>query len=127
MLIHSSDEIPRTVGYGAGGLIDRILHGSDSRHIEKEKHERMPNLQTCFYRAMIGKKVKVKLMSGEEVAGELSSLYQDGARLVLQTSEGMVMVCVRRVRYCIPQEDVQPVRAIEKNMQEMLLANAERG
>ena len=122
----SSDPIPRTIGWGKGGLMDRILHGADSRHIDKEKREPPPSLQTAFYRSMIGQRVLLKLMDGSEMVGGVSSVLHDGARVMVDLGEERyVMVSVRRIRYAIPQDVIDPVKAIEMEMAKSLHANAE--
>ena len=126
-MLFSSGDIPRTVGYGKGGTLDRILHGSDSRHIDQEKHEPLPSLQTAFYQAMKGRMVMFTLINGEEVLGVLVNVIQEGARLMIDKDGELMMLCTRRVMYAIPKEAVHPVKAIEKNLQETLLAQAERG
>lgn len=126
-MLYSSSEIPRTIGYGKGSILDRILHGSDSRHTDQERREPPPSLQTAFYQAMTGRVVSLKLTSGEDVVGVLVNVIQDGARLVIDRDGEVIMICTRRVRYAIPQEPVQPVKAIEKHLQETLLKQAEKG
>jgi hypothetical protein len=124
-MLFSSDAIPTTIGWGKGGLMDRILHGSDSRHVDQEKREPPPSLQTAFYRSMIGQRVLVKLMDGSELVGDVLSVFHDGARLMLCVGDDNVMLSLRRIRYAIPQDPVDPVKAIETDMAKSLHANAE--
>ena len=105
--------------------MDRILHGSDSRHVDKEKREPPPSLQTAFYRAMIGQRVLVKLMDGTEMIGDVLCVLHDGARLMVDLGEEQVMLNVRRIRYAVPQVSIDPVKAIESDMAKSLHAHAE--
>ena len=105
--------------------MDKILHGSDSRHIDKEIREPPPSLQTAYYRAMIGQRVLFMLTDGSEVVGELTHVVHNGARLLMNVREEQSMVNVRRIRCAIPQGVVDPIKAIESDMAKSLHANAE--
>ena len=108
MFDYSYETIPRTIGYGKGGVIDKMLHGSDSRHIEREKKEKSPSLQTVFYRSLVREVVTVTMLDGTELIGTLTNVLDDGARIILDGR----LIQTKRIRFVAPNGEFDPVSRI---------------
>ena len=121
-MLFSSHVIPRSVGWGAGGTVDKILHGKDSRHVSQERREKAPTLQNVLYYSLVGEMVNVTLIDGREISGVLTSVLDEGARIMIDTSiekdsqDQRMVVQVRRVRFLVPNDQFNAVVRIQESV-----------
>ena len=132
-MLHVSNQEPsRTIGAGKHGLTDKILNGSDSRHIDAGVKARSnpPSLQDVVLQSLVQQLVRVILVDKTELIGKIL-WYQNGRFCFRSNSDddgcNQVVIGCNRVMTVAPIEvDEEAVPFLTDHMRGNLLASEER-
>jgi hypothetical protein len=130
MLHASNREKSRTIGYGRGGITDKILHGSDSRlPVDRSARDRahVPSLQDTILLALINEVARIILVDQTELVGRVC-WYSDGRFGLKSTFDGRVSVlsCNRVLTVSPIGVDQEAVPFITESFRQALLISEER-
>jgi hypothetical protein len=125
----SNEEVPRTIGFGKGGLTDKILNGSDSRRIDNAVKHRStpPTLQDVVMQALLHQLVRLILVDRRELIGRI--LWCSDGRLCLKTQQegnSFVFSCNRVMTIAPIEADEEAFPFITDSIRANLLACEER-
>lgn len=130
-MFHTSNrERPKTIGHGKGGITDKILHGSDSRHpvdpIAKSRTQ-PPSLQDSVFQALTNHLVRLILVDRSELVGKLL-WYSDGqfGIKVNENDSTYIMNCDRVMTLSPIEVDEEAVPFMIESMRQNLLYSEEK-
>ncbi len=130
-MFHSSNrERPKTIGHGRGGVTDKILHGSDSRHPVDgytKSRTKPPSLQDSVFQALTSQLVRIILVDRNELVGKLV-WYSDGqvGIKINECETTCVMNCSRVMTLSPIEVDEEAVPFMIESMRQNLLYSEEK-
>ena len=130
-MLHSSNrEKSRTIGHGRGGITDKILYGSDSRHPPdnfSQNRTRPPSLQDTVLQALVNELIRLILVDRTELIGRIV-WYSDG-KFGFRTNDDdviSVMSCKRIMTVSPVEVDEEALLFVTESLRQTLLSAEER-
>ena len=130
MLHASNREKSRTIGHGRGGITDKILYGSDSRHPRDsytQYRSRPPSLQDTVLQALINELIRLVLVDRTELIGRVV-WYSDG-KFGFRTNDDdeiSVRSCNRIMSISPVEVDEEALPFVTESLRQTLLSTEER-
>lgn len=125
----STNARPTTIGRMKGSLSDRILHGSDSRHVDPTMKTRTnpPSLQDVIFQSLTHELVRIILVDQTELVGKL--LWYNGGKFCIRISNessSPVMSCNRVMSISPIDVDEEAIPFVTESLRSGLLATEEK-
>lgn len=130
MLHATSGSRPRTIGFGKGGITDKILHGFDSRHpvsASANPRAQPPTLQDTIFQAVGNELVRLTLVNNSELIGKI--LWYNDGKFCLKASNDdttVVMSCNRVMSMSPIEVDQEVIPFLIESIRQNLLASEEK-
>lgn len=128
-MLHVSQD-GRTVGSGKGGLTDKILYGTDSKHVLPFPPKRHPpSLQDSVMQALVGHYIRIILVDQSQLIGTLIWYAEGKFGLTEQFQQPLstiIMSCNRICSVAPIEVDEEAVSFLVDNLKNHLLTMEER-
>jgi hypothetical protein len=127
MFSASTNSRSTTIGSGKGGITDKILYGSDSRHVDLFSSNKPPSLQDVIFQSLTHELIRIILVDRNEIVGKL--LWYNHGKFCIRPNgdtDSQVMSC-NRVMSISPidiDEDVVPF--VTESIRDNLLSSEEK-
>jgi len=127
MFCASTNAKSNTIGAGKGGVTDKILYGSDSRHVMNESKARStpPSLQDVIFQSLVHELVRVILVDQTEIVGKLL-WYHSGNFCIREGNESRVLSCNRIMSMSPIDIDEDVVPFLTESVRNNMLASEEK-
>ena len=130
MLCASNRDVSRTIGHGRGGVTDKILHGSDSRHqmhgLNKTRSE-PPTLQDLVFQSLSNQLVRLVLVDETDIVGRI--MWYSAGKVALRRQGSnipQVLQCGRVVSLTPVDLHEEAIPFLSDSLRADLLAAEER-
>lgn len=125
-MLHASNSLkPKTVGPGRNGVTDKILHGTDGRHVT-DNSSNPPSLQDVVFRSLLHQYIRISLVDGNVIQGKLMWYNQGKLGIRPDRSEVIVMCCNRVLGMAPCALDKDSVPFVAESIRENLIQQEER-
>lgn len=125
MLHASTSATPKSIGPGIGGVTDKILHGSDGKHVLGRTLS-PPSLQDVVFWSLIQQNVCITLVDNTLLRGKLL-WYKSGKFGIRPDGFNQIVMSCNRVMHLDPSEMVEDsVHYVTESVRATMLHQEER-